>query len=392
MAAADRRTIAAGTPIDELIDRAGRAVAWEVRRRIGGGYGRRAVVVCGKGNNGGDGLVAARVLARLGHARARGRARASGIDRAAFDARARARRPRGRRDVRHRVPRRARRRRRVGGRGVRRGGRARGGGRHPVGRRRPHRRGPRRRGARALDGHLRGAQARAAVRTRSHARRASSSWSTSASTSADVDADRDLRCSTAPTSSGSCRRAPRTAHKWAAGVMVVGGSGGMTGAPMLASRAALRAGAGIVWCGLPGDDAARHASGGEVITRALPSADGNLSPTAVDARARRHRSLRRAGARARARNRPGARRAVAGAGGARRRCRWCSTPTGSTRSTATSRRSCSDRRAAASPCSRRTTASTRASPASRSAPTGSRRRGDSPIDRAQSCCSRARPR
>jgi NAD(P)H-hydrate epimerase len=44
----------------------------------------------------------------------------------------------------------------------------------------------------------------------------------------------------------------------------------MTGAVMLASRAALRAGAGMVVAGLPGDAAVR-ASGGEVITRALPS-------------------------------------------------------------------------------------------------------------------------
>ena len=44
------------------MERAGRAVAWAVRRAVPGTYGRRVVVVCGKGNNGGDGLVAARVL------------------------------------------------------------------------------------------------------------------------------------------------------------------------------------------------------------------------------------------------------------------------------------------------------------------------------------------
>jgi len=51
---------------------------------------------------------------------------------------------------------------------------------------------------------------------------------------------------------------------------VVGGSQGMTGAVMLAARAALRAGAGMVVAGLPGDAAAR-ASGGEVVTRPLPA-------------------------------------------------------------------------------------------------------------------------
>jgi len=40
---------------------------------------------------------------------------------------------------------------------------------------------------------------------------------------------------------------PRTAHKWSAGsVVVVGGSPGMTGAPLLAAEAALRSGAGAV--------------------------------------------------------------------------------------------------------------------------------------------------
>ena len=66
MGEADRRTIAAGTPVDVLMERAGRAVAWTVRREMGGTYGRRAVVVCGKGNNGGDGHVAARALREWG--------------------------------------------------------------------------------------------------------------------------------------------------------------------------------------------------------------------------------------------------------------------------------------------------------------------------------------
>ena len=48
------------------MERAGRAVARAAIDLLGGAYGRRAVVVCGKGNNGGDGFVAARHLARAG--------------------------------------------------------------------------------------------------------------------------------------------------------------------------------------------------------------------------------------------------------------------------------------------------------------------------------------
>ena len=62
----DRATQAAGTPADVLMERAGASVARACLDLLGGGYGRRAVVVCGKGNNGGDGLVAARHLARAG--------------------------------------------------------------------------------------------------------------------------------------------------------------------------------------------------------------------------------------------------------------------------------------------------------------------------------------
>ena len=66
MAAADADAIAAGTPASVLMERAGRHVAAAAIRAAGGRYGKRAVVVCGKGNNGGDGFVAARVLAGAG--------------------------------------------------------------------------------------------------------------------------------------------------------------------------------------------------------------------------------------------------------------------------------------------------------------------------------------
>lgn len=66
MAAADRRAIASGTPESVLVARAGVALAHRVRRALGGTYGRRAVVVCGKGNNGADGRVAAAHLRRAG--------------------------------------------------------------------------------------------------------------------------------------------------------------------------------------------------------------------------------------------------------------------------------------------------------------------------------------
>lgn len=66
MRRADEATISAGTAAEVLMERAGRAVARVVVREAGGRYGKKIAVVCGKGNNGGDGFVAARVLHHQG--------------------------------------------------------------------------------------------------------------------------------------------------------------------------------------------------------------------------------------------------------------------------------------------------------------------------------------
>jgi NAD(P)H-hydrate repair Nnr-like enzyme with NAD(P)H-hydrate epimerase domain len=63
MAEVDR---AAPEPVEVLVERAGFAVAHRARRMLGGSYGRRIVVVAGRGNNGADGRVAAGWLARWG--------------------------------------------------------------------------------------------------------------------------------------------------------------------------------------------------------------------------------------------------------------------------------------------------------------------------------------
>ena len=56
----------ASVPSDMLIERAGAAVAWAALRMLGGAYGRTVNVICGKGNNGADGRVAARHLVAKG--------------------------------------------------------------------------------------------------------------------------------------------------------------------------------------------------------------------------------------------------------------------------------------------------------------------------------------
>ena len=63
MRAAERKAIDAGTSVDTLMERAGAAVA-EAAWRTGGAV--ETLVLCGPGNNGGDGYVAARLLRERG--------------------------------------------------------------------------------------------------------------------------------------------------------------------------------------------------------------------------------------------------------------------------------------------------------------------------------------
>ena len=56
------KAFASGVTADELMERAGKACADEIEKRLGSG--KRIAIFIGPGNNGGDGLVAARYLKR----------------------------------------------------------------------------------------------------------------------------------------------------------------------------------------------------------------------------------------------------------------------------------------------------------------------------------------
>jgi NAD(P)H-hydrate epimerase len=279
MATADQRAIAAGTPEAVLVERAGGAVARHALDMLGGTYGRRVVIVCGKGNNGADGRVAARVL----------RARGVGVDELSlehgFD-RSDLRRAVGRADLAIDA---------MFGTGFR--------GRLddvatsvadefatanarvlavdiPSG----------------VDGAT-GAIAGAAVRAnetvcfaaykpgllfepgRAHAGRVRV-----------VDIGIDVsavagqpRLTVYGAGDLSLPNPGAESHKWSSGCLVVGGSGGMVGAPMLASQGALRCGAGMVVCAVPGVAAAATVSGQELVARALPATPmGALAEESAD--------------------------------------------------------------------------------------------------------------
>lgn len=267
MALADRAAVESGTPVAELMDRAGWALARGVRDVLGGTYGRRVVLACGRGNNGGDGRVAAGVLDRWG-VRTETVSLGAEIDRDALT------RSVGRADACVDA---------MYGTGFRG----------------------------ALDGDADFVAATFA---------ASGVPVVSCDIPSGVDGltgrvegravDAVLTVCFAALKPGllfapGCLHAgviqvvpigvdvtsvaghpaylledddvalllpdrDADTHKWAAGaVYVVGGSGGMLGAATLAARAALRSGAGLVALGVPGTALAARASGGEVITKAL---------------------------------------------------------------------------------------------------------------------------
>lgn len=281
MNAADQRTIAFGTSLAVLMDRAGRAVAWTVRDLLGtdGLYGRRIVVVCGKGHNGCDGFLAAQVLRAWG-ARVDVFGVHDGVSRNAL------RRSLARADVAVDA---------MYGTGFR--GELDGDARAiaealgefagivvsvdiPS-------------GVDGLTGAVRGIAVRADATVCFAALKPGLLFEPGRSLAGRVrvldigiPVTLDGKFRTAVIEAGDVAewlpgREPES-HKWRTGCYVVGGSRGMAGAPSLVSRAAMRTGAGMVWCGVPGPEAAAAASGSEVITKSLAvGPDGGLAEGAA---------------------------------------------------------------------------------------------------------------
>jgi len=276
MGEADRRTISAGTPEAVLVARAGGAVARHALRMLGGSYGRRVVVVRGGGNNGADGRVAA---ARL-------RARGVGVDEFALadgvpDDRLGRALGRAHLAIDAMFG--------TGFRGALEGDAAR------VARRFAES------GVRVLAVDIPSGVNGTTGEVRAEAVRAHETicfaalkpgllfepGRSRAGRVRVVDIGIDVGVTQLHVLEPADLALPHRAaqgHKWSAGVLVVGGSLGMAGAPLLAGHAAARSGAGMVVCGLPGADAATRAGGSELVIRALPATSGGgLGAGAVDA-------------------------------------------------------------------------------------------------------------
>lgn len=246
MNAVDR---AATVPVDVLVGRAGFAVAREARRMLGGVYGRSVTVIAGPGNNGADGRVAGELLAGAG-------ARVHVVDAAApgfvpscdlvIDA--------------------------AYGTGLR-------GGWEPpdVGAARvlavdiPS-------GVDGLSGMAAG-RVLPAERTVTFAALKpgllfnDGPWLAGEVVVADIGLDvgpRDVQVIEAADVAGWWPWRPLDSHKWShAAVRVVAGSTGMTGAALLCSMAALRAGAGMVGLSVPGADGGGAV--GEIVGISVPA-------------------------------------------------------------------------------------------------------------------------
>ncbi len=280
MQAVDRQALEHGVTEQELITRAGTAVAWHARRMLGGTYGRRVVVVCGKGNNGNDGRVAARVLARWGvhvdrfdvddRLHAHQLRRALSVCDLAVDA--------------------------MFGTGFR--GELEGVAALIDG---ELYRAPKilavdiPSGVDGLTGEIRGSGfvggAVLADETITFAAlkpgllfepgRFHAGLVTVIDIGLDVSDHRCHQWTAADAAGAPLERWPHE-HKWSSAVMVVGGSRGMTGAPMLAAKAAQRAGAGMVVAAMPGT-AALAESGSEIVTQVLATTAGDaIDDAAVD--------------------------------------------------------------------------------------------------------------
>jgi NAD(P)H-hydrate epimerase len=280
MGEADRRAIAAGTAEEVLVERAGAAVARHALRMLGGCYGRRAVVVHGKGNNGADGVVAARRL----------RARGVGVDVFALAdgiAATALQRALARADLAIDAM------FGTGFRGALDGDAA------LVARAFAESAVP----VLAVDipsgvdgttGEVRGEAVRAQETVTFAALKPGLLFEPGRSRSGRVHVA-EIGIDVAGGSGATAlhvlevadlalpRRSP-DGHKWSTGVFVIGGSPGMTGAPLLAGHAAARSGAGMVVIGVPGVDAADRLGGSELVIRALPASDaGGLDRDAATA-------------------------------------------------------------------------------------------------------------